>query len=274
MIKIDQEKCIGCGACVDDCFTRDLVIENDKAKALNQTCIKCGHCIAVCPVNAVSITDYDMSEVKEYEAAGFDIEPDKLLNFIKFRRSVRQFKDLPIEKEKLEAIIEAGRYTPTGGNRQPLSFVVVQDELPELTGLALKSLNRLGKALLADKEKTPPLIAYYAKRWLQMYEGYRANPENPTDLFFNAKAVLIVISESSIDGGLAASSMELMTHAQGLGMFYSGFFVRAAANSSELRRFLGIEDNNKQVIACQVMGYPKVSYQRTVPRKKPEISWR
>lgn len=53
-----------------------------------------------------------------------------------------------------------------------------------------------------------------------------------TDLF-NAQAVVIIVSESPIDGGLAASSMELMTHAQGLGMFYSGFFVRAAANSEK-----------------------------------------
>ncbi len=274
MIKIDQEKCIGCGACVDDCFTRDLVIEEDKAKALNQTCIKCGHCIAICPVNAVSITDYDMSEVKAYNAADFDIEPEKLLNFIKFRRSVRQFTEKPIEKEKLEAIIEAGRFTPTGGNRQPVSFVVVQNELSELTRLALESLNNQGQAYLADKEKTPPLIAYYAKRWLQMYEDYLKNPEKPTDLFFNAKTVVIVVSESPIDGGLAASSMELMTHAQKLGMYYSGFFVRAAANSQELRRFLGIAEDNKHVIACLVMGYPEVSYERTVPRKKPSVSWR
>ncbi|AFA47389.1 nitroreductase family protein [Acetobacterium woodii] len=274
MIKIDQEKCIGCGACVDDCFTRDLVIEEDKAKVLNQTCIKCGHCIAICPVNAVSITDYDMSEVKAYNAVDFDIEPEKLLNFIKFRRSVRQFTEKPIEKEKLEAIIEAGRFTPTGGNRQPVSFVVVQNELSELTRLALESLNNQGQAYLADKEKTPPLIAYYAKRWLQMYEDYLKNPEKPTDLFFNAKTVMIVVSESPIDGGLAASSMELMTHAQKLGMYYSGFFVRAAANSQELRRFLGIAEDNKHVIACLVMGYPEVSYKRTVPRKKPSVSWR
>lgn len=273
MIEIDQEQCIGCGACVDDCFPRDIVIEEDKAKPLNQSCIKCGHCIAICPVNAVNITDYDMNEVKEYEAADFDIEPEKLLNFIKFRRSVRQFKDKLIEKEKLEAIIEAGRFTPTGGNRQPVSFVVAQNKLPELTRLALESLNKLGKEFLTNKEETPPIIAYYAKRWLKMYEGYLANPEKLNDLFFNAKAVIIVVSESPIDGGLAASSMELMTHAQGLGMYYSGFFVRAAANSQELRRFLGIEEGTKQVIACLVMGYPKVSYERTVPRKKPSVSW-
>ena len=36
MIKIDQEKCIGCGACVEDCFTRDLVLADDKAQVLNK----------------------------------------------------------------------------------------------------------------------------------------------------------------------------------------------------------------------------------------------
>lgn len=200
MIKIDQEKCIGCGACVEDCFTRDLVLADDKAQVLNQACIKCGHCIAVCPVNAVSISDYDMGEVKEYEAADFDIEAEKLLNFIKFRRSVVSLKTSRL-KEKLAAIIEAGRFTLTGGNRQPVSFVVVQEQLSELTGLALESLNNLGKVLLADQQ-TPPLIGYYAKRWLQMYEGYLTNPEKPTDLFFNAKAVILVISRSPIDGGL------------------------------------------------------------------------
>lgn len=80
-----------------------------------------------------------MGEVKEYEAANFDIEAGKkLLNFIKFRRSVRQFKDQPIEKEKLAAIIEAGRFYPNRGNRKPVSFVVVQEQLSELTGLALE----------------------------------------------------------------------------------------------------------------------------------------
>lgn len=44
----------------------------------------------------------------------FDISPVRLLNFIKFRRSVRHYKNKPVEKEKLERILEAGRYTATG----------------------------------------------------------------------------------------------------------------------------------------------------------------
>lgn len=273
MIHIDQEKCIGCGLCVADCFPNDLVIKKDKAVPLNRTCIKCGHCIAICPVNAVSISDYDMTEVKDYDEDTFDILPEKLLNLIKFRRSVRKFKDIPIEKEKIEGIIEAGRFTPTGSNRQPVSYIVVQDEIKTLTGLGLESLNQLGKNILADKANKNPLFKFYAKRWMKMYEDYSENPELPTKLFFNAKAIVLVVSDSPIDGGLAASSMELMTHAQGLGMFFSGFFARAARDNPKIRSFLGI-DEPQEVIACLVMGYPDVKYQRTVPRKKPEISWR
>ena len=48
---------------------------------------------SICPVKAVSTDDYDMSEVIEYKKEDFQIEPERLLNFIKFRRSVRRFKD-------------------------------------------------------------------------------------------------------------------------------------------------------------------------------------
>ncbi|WP_414150685.1 nitroreductase family protein [Acetobacterium carbinolicum] len=273
MIKIDQEKCVGCGACVEDCFPNDIVLKEDKAAPLNRTCIKCGHCIAICPVDAVSISDYDMAEVKDYQTDSFDITPDNLLNYIKFRRSVRQFTDQPIEKEKIEQIIEAGRFTPTGSNSQNVSYIVVQDEMRKLTGLGLEGLNKLGKNILEEKQNKNTLFKYYAKRWMKMYEDYLADPELPTSLFFKAKGLILVVSETPINAGLAANSMELMTHAQGLGMFYSGFFVRAAYGNPKIKAFLGI-DESKEVIACLVMGYPDVKYQRTVPRKKAEVSWR
>ncbi|MGL4606252.1 MAG: nitroreductase family protein [Eubacteriaceae bacterium] len=272
MIEINQEKCVGCGLCVKDCFPLDIKMDDKKAKAQNRTCIKCGHCVAICPQKAVSITDYDMEEVVEYDQETFDISSEKLLNFIKYRRSVRQFKDTPIEREKLEKIIEAGRFTPSGSNRQPLSFVVVEREIQELTGLALESLNALGDEVLEDPKSTP-LFKNYGLRWKKWYEDYLKNPEEMTSLFFNAKAVIIIKSDSPIDGGLAGSTMELMTNAQGLGMFYSGFFVRAANRSEKIKRFLELNEN-EGVIACLVIGYPQIVYQRTVPRKKPMISWK
>ena len=41
------------------------------------------------------------------------------MDLAKSRYSVRKFSDKPIEKEKLDAILEAGRIAPTGHNYQP-----------------------------------------------------------------------------------------------------------------------------------------------------------
>ena len=41
-----------------------------------------------------------MEEVIPYDKESFSVEADNLLNFIKFRRSVRRFKDKEVEKEK------------------------------------------------------------------------------------------------------------------------------------------------------------------------------
>ena len=45
-----------------------------------------------------------------------------------FRRSCRCFKPQEIEKEKIEQIIKAGRYAPTGMNRQEIKFHVVTNK--------------------------------------------------------------------------------------------------------------------------------------------------
>jgi nitroreductase len=48
-----------------------------------------------------------------------------VMEVIKSRRSIRQFTDKPIEKEKLERLLEAARWAPSGGNLQRWRFVVV-----------------------------------------------------------------------------------------------------------------------------------------------------
>ena len=55
MVNIDKEKCIGCGMCIKDCFPDNLFINEGKAESKGR-CMQCGHCIAVCPVNASSVT--------------------------------------------------------------------------------------------------------------------------------------------------------------------------------------------------------------------------
>ena len=50
------------------------------------------------------------------------------MNIIKERRSTRMFKPEAVEKEKIEKLIEAGRWAASGGNTQPWEFVVITHE--------------------------------------------------------------------------------------------------------------------------------------------------
>lgn len=273
MMNVDTKKCIGCGICVKDCFTNDIEIVGGKARINNVKCFKCGHCIAVCPKAAISTDEYNMEEVKNYNREEFLVDADNLLNFIKFRRTVRQFKDKEVEKDKISKIIEAGRFTQTGSNMQDVSYIVVEKGLQELKALTFESLKEIGENMLANLTPETMIYKRYAEMWIKMYEEHLENPNENDKLFFNAPAIIIVTANSGVNGALASSNMELMTNALGLGTFFSGFFVRAAQENKKILDFIGVKEG-KQVVTCMVIGYPNVKYSRTVPRKDADICWK
>ena len=56
MVKINKEKCSGCGNCVEVCPFGVLEIKNGKAVVKNfKNCKKCGACMSACPNNAIRI---------------------------------------------------------------------------------------------------------------------------------------------------------------------------------------------------------------------------
>ena len=56
IVVIDQDKCIGCGKCVEACPTSALMLEDGKAKlAFEERCDGFGSCIAVCQSNAIRL---------------------------------------------------------------------------------------------------------------------------------------------------------------------------------------------------------------------------
>ena len=67
-----------------------------------------------------------------------------LVEAIKTRRSIHKFKPEPVPADKLDAILEAARWSPSGGNTQPWHFVVFGDA--SLKG-AIAGLFRWGGAL-------------------------------------------------------------------------------------------------------------------------------
>lgn len=56
-LKLDIEKCVGCGLCVTVCPHNVFAIENKKAIIVNKdNCIECGGCMNNCEPKAISVS--------------------------------------------------------------------------------------------------------------------------------------------------------------------------------------------------------------------------
>ncbi len=67
IVKIDEEKCTGCGLCIDACHENALDLVNGKARLVSESyCDGLGACLPECPAGAITI--------EQREAASFDEE--------------------------------------------------------------------------------------------------------------------------------------------------------------------------------------------------------
>lgn len=261
MIQIDQSLCIGCGLCVQDCISGYMRMEDGKPVAPS-ACLQCGHCVAVCPQGAVRIPEYDMDDVT---LCAIHLDADALLSSIKSRRSIRKYQPKKIEREKLDNIVQAGRYTATAKNTQGCRFVLVQEELDTFKEFIYQQIERtVQSGTLPDG--VPAAMQ-------QQYPRFLALRKQGVDfLFRNAPAVLFVAGNTPVDAALAAQNMELMAVAQGLGALYNGYLNYTIHLAPELKQWLGLEDKASYV--CMLLGYPAVDYVRTAPRKPADVVWK
>ena len=82
------------------------------------------------------------------------------------RHSVRDYEDRPVEKAKLERVLNAARIAPSASNKQDLRFVVVQD-----AGLRNTMAEQSGQKLFA---KAPVVIAAVSTDPREMRCGVKA----------------------------------------------------------------------------------------------------
>ncbi|NMA25362.1 MAG: nitroreductase, partial [Clostridiales bacterium] len=97
------------------------------------------------------------------------------------------------------------------------------------------------------------------------------NPRQKDIVFFGAPVVILLAGDNPIDAGLAASNMELVACAGGLGVLYSGF-ITTGSNDEKIKTLIGLPAG-KEVLTALVVGYPDVRYLRSAPRKKADILW-
>ncbi|MBU2548743.1 MAG: nitroreductase family protein [Proteobacteria bacterium] len=288
-IHIDSDLCTLCGACIEVCVL-GLIEAGDEAARINQPefCMLCGHCKSVCPADAPVLPRLKADEFVPAPSPDHKPDPDGLLAFFRSRRSIRFYRNNAVEQEKLDRIIEAGRYAPTGGNRQFLRFSVVRtpDRVAEIRDLTLETLYRQGERVFravekrrAENQPVSPaleLTQIYALRWHQIYRMFKS--EGRDMLFYDAPAIVVThinpgaSTHPGVEAGLAAMQMVLMAEASGLGTCFTGFLDFAVKESLELKAALGIKPHYDAPTSF-VVGYPDRVFDRLVARNPARVNW-
>ncbi|MCM0755420.1 4Fe-4S binding protein [Desulfovibrio aminophilus] len=57
-ITVDEDKCIGCGSCVDICPSEVYELQNEKAVVVNlEECVGCESCVESCEQGAITVEE-------------------------------------------------------------------------------------------------------------------------------------------------------------------------------------------------------------------------
>jgi nitroreductase len=165
------------------------------------------------------------------------------LDLIISRQSDRKYSDKPVENEKLERIVEAGRMAPSACNAQPWKFIVVTDQKLVLKVAEAASAKLIGMNSFVAQA---PVILVIVREKPNMSSKVGATIKNK--------------DYSLIDIGIATENICLQTKAEGLGSCIIGWF-----DERQLRKLLNIP-KSKRVELIITLGY-SLSDQREKRRK-------
>lgn len=247
-VKIDSDKCVGCGRCVSECILSALRLTDGKAEVCKNACMKCGHCFSICPAGAITM---DGCGTAEETSVTDGISGEAMLRFMKSRRSIRHFTGEKVSDSDLEKIIEAGRYCPTAKNMQDLHFTVLE-----------KSLDEMEKEAVADIKAQFAASANEFDRLVTVDDHF---------FFFGAPLVIVVSAIRGDNAGLAAAYMELMAESLGLGVLYCGYFTRTALRNEKIFKALELPEGTQPYYTL-VIGHPDVKFERIPPRNAPSVT--
>lgn len=171
------------------------------------------------------------------------------IDISKKRRTVRRFAQTPVEPEKLQKILEAGRWSPTAVNAQPQRVLVL--DTPE-------NLDRVRRFCAFG----------YDKKYVDLAAECDDSAHGKINLYYGAPLVLFVCydadacwrhpqsgkSSGATDATIVATHMMLEAASLDLGSVWISFF-----DEQKARSLLGLPPN-WQPVCMLYIGYPAADF--------------
>ena len=281
--EVDTELCTGDGLCAEVCPRQALEMVDETARSIENRaglCISCGQCVAVCPTEALRMPTLSDADVHKLEKPSFGYQD--FLHFLQSRRSVRVFKDRPVEREVIERILEAASTAPMGVPPHSTEVVVIdrRDEMDYLLGELVASYdsmlrgfdNPIGRVIIrlsGGAEIFNQLNSHVVDIARRNNEAYRRDGTDhylyraPALMLFHANRWAMSYEESA---HLVCHHAMLAALSLGLGSTIIGLVPPIVDHSKELRRRYEIPEDNR-VLTSLILGYPKYRYRRGIARE-------
>ena len=285
-ITIDREKCNGCGLCVEVCSDYNIEIIDGKATVTGDKavfgCIGCGHCMAVCPTGAIQVNGRclspddlfplpEKSEMSSYDA---------LLKLYQHRRSIREFKEKPVEQDLLDKILKAAATAPMGIPPSDVNVLVLngkdkvfqfsKDYCEYLDSLKwmVSPIGLIFMRLFYGKENGD-MFRDFIKPLIETYTGSMKKGENM--VMYDAPLALYFYGSPYTDPADPIIACTYAMHAAeslGLGTCMLGAihpFIQSGGAAKKFREKQGIRFKSREGLFL-IIGYPKVKYQNGIRR--------
>lgn len=189
------------------------------------------------------------------------------MNPITTRRSIRKYKNTPVDKSTIEHLIQYASFAPSAKNRQPWKFVVYfGDEKEKLTNAMERGLDREanGKTILPDSAFGLPDAFHTLKIMREapvLIVVLNTNGDSPYEPINTDRRISEICDSLSI--GAAIENMLLEATKLGLGTLW---IANSCFAYPELVECVGTED---QLVSIVALGYPDES-----PDMRPRKSMR
>lgn len=267
LIKVDKEKCIKCGLCIEVCPSCILEMGNNGPECnWDRGCMACGHCVAICPTAAIDNTHCQLAKQTAISMPVLDAET--AYNFLRMRRSIRNFKPQLVEEEKITKLLDVARYAPTAGNSQGLYYIVLSDarKIREVADLTAQWMQQ-------EIEINSPHSRYFSNI-LRTYNDRKIDiiAREASQLIFACARKLNLTGVSNCEQAWAYVNLYAPT--LGLGTTIAGFIQTCGISGyAPLLELLDIP-KKQQIVGTLMVGYPKYKYHRLVERQHLKVEFR